>query len=361
MTSDGEQQGAEVNQEAFLDFLRQHYQQGGDQGGGLDEEGVMNLAKEMEDIKAQGGGVEEVTKLLQEKAPNEAKRASRQIRPEGVMCIKTWDVNDNKVIFNVCKSDSVDPPELVMRDGEEQTRLPMSMGSPVDDVDKKGEPCVVYDVVFNGETLADEDPHFTQFIVELTMMRVQEKYPERPAINAKKKWKKLKQREWKGREIVEQNIRDEPSVRVLDEESGLREFTTPEAAEPLWEVQTAKRKRDGEDVIRLRVELPGVRPEEITVRVSTEFIAVTVMQIGELKYKAECPCQRPEGYIHLSTKFHLTDHTLTLVWGSPAAKEFDDELAIKAAAKATAEAEAQRIQLVNESMFEIDCSSDDEA
>ena len=44
------------------------------------------------------------------------------------------------------------------------------------------------------------------------MMRVQEKYPERPAINAKKKWKKLKQREWKGREIVEQNIRDEPSV-----------------------------------------------------------------------------------------------------------------------------------------------------
>jgi len=44
------------------------------------------------------------------------------------------------------------------------------------------------------------------------MMRVQEKYPERPHINAQKKWKKLKQREWKGREILEQNIRDEPSV-----------------------------------------------------------------------------------------------------------------------------------------------------
>jgi len=56
----------------------------------------------------------------------------------------------------------VDPPELVMRDGEEQTRLPMSLGAPSDDVDKKGDPCVVYDVVFNGETLEDEDPHFTQ-------------------------------------------------------------------------------------------------------------------------------------------------------------------------------------------------------
>ena len=47
----------------------------------------------------------------------------------------------------------------------------------------------------------------------------QEKYPERPKLNPKRNWKKLRQREWKGRHIEEQTIRDEPSVRVLDEVS----------------------------------------------------------------------------------------------------------------------------------------------
>ena len=38
--------------------------------------------------------------LLQEKTPEgEPKAAARQIRPEGVVCIKTWDVENNKVTF----------------------------------------------------------------------------------------------------------------------------------------------------------------------------------------------------------------------------------------------------------------------
>merc|ERR1711988_280977 len=161
------------NQEAFLDLLKSHYKKGGEQDG-LSDEGVKDLAQELDQLRQQGGGIEEVSKLLQEKMPgnDEPRSKVRQIKPEGVMCIKTWDVDDNKVIFNVCKSESVDPPELVMRDGEEQTRLPMSLGAPHDDVDKKGQPCVVYDVVFNPQTLEDTDATFVQFIVELTMLRV---------------------------------------------------------------------------------------------------------------------------------------------------------------------------------------------
>ena len=48
-------------------------------------------------------------------------------------------------------------------------------------------------------------------------------------------FKKLRQREWKGREIAEQNIRNEAQMRLVDDESGLREFSTPEAAEPTWQ------------------------------------------------------------------------------------------------------------------------------
>merc|ERR1711998_320152 len=194
-----------------------------------------------------------------------------------------------------------------------------SLGAANDDVDRKGEPVTVYDVVFHPQTLEDSDTQFVQFIVELTMMRVEEKYPERPKINPKRAFKKLRQREWKGREIEEQSIRSDPQVKVVDEGSGLREFSTPEAAEPMWEVQHTKRRRDGREVVRLRVELPGVRPEELTVSISEQFVSVIAMHIGEMKYKAECACQRPEGHVLLSKCLHLANYTLTLVWGPPEA------------------------------------------
>jgi len=359
MMSD-EQQEMNPNQEAFLDFLKEHYQKDGEENS-MSDEAVESLAEELNQMREGGSaGIEEVTKLLQEKTPEgEPKAAARQIRPEGVVCIKTWDVENNKVIFNICKSDSVEPPELVMRDGEEQTRLPMSLGAPSDDVDRKGEPCVIYDVVFNPETLENTDYTYMQFIVELTMMRVEEKYPERPKLNAKRSFKKLRQREWKGREIAEQNIRNEAQMRLVDDESGLREFSTPEAAEPTWQVMMVKRHRDAESVLRLRVELPGLRPEEVHVQLSAEFVRVVGLQLGEVKYKIEAPCQRPESFIMLSKRFHLSNHTLTLVWGPPSCKEFDEMMALKAAEAAKSAEEARRIQLANDVMFDIDCSDDD--
>jgi len=328
---------------------------------------MANLASELEHVRDEGGSVEDISKLLQEKlgTPTTGEAAQnkqmRQIKPKGVMCIKTWDVNEQKVFFNLCTSESIDPPEQVMRDGEQQTRLPLSLGSPCDDVDHKGEPCVVYDAVFNPETLKQADVTFTQFLVELVMIRVEEKYPERPKMNTKRKWKKLRQKEWKGREIQGQNIRGEDTMRVVDDESGLRDFTKPQAAEPVWEMVTTKRKRDNSPVVRLRVELPGVRPEEMTARASASTISIVATHLGEITHAVECPCEQLlEGYVHLSSRFHTGNHTFTMVWGPPEAKRFDKEMAQKAKEAAEAAAEKQRIQLSNDTLFEIACSSDDE-
>lgn len=347
-------------QEAFMQFLKQSYGQKGD----MSEESMENLASELEKVREEGGSVEEISKLLQDKLGDSNAAAERpnfkQIRPTGVMCIKTWDINEQKVFFNMCTSTSIDPPEQVIRDGQEQTRLPLSLGAPLDDVDRKGDPVVVYDAVFNPETLKQADATFTQFLVELTMIRVEEKYPERPALNAKRKWKRLRQTEWKGREIQEQNIREEATVRVVDEDSGLRDFSRPEAAEPVWAVTTTRRKRDAAPVVRLRVELPAVRPEEITVRSSGSIVSVMATHLGEITHKAECACERPLDYTLLSSRFHAVNHTLTLVWGPAEAKQFDEAMALKAKEAAEAAAEKQRIQLSNNAMFDIDCSSDDD-
>jgi len=346
----------EEAQGALLDLLKTHYAK-----GGMSEEGLQSLAAELEEAKQSGAGAEEIAKLLGQPTDQDgaAPAKARRIKPEGVMCIKTWNVDEKKVFFNLCTSTSIDPPELVMRDGQEQTRLPMSLGAPCEDVDHKGDACTVYDIIFNPEALEQNDATFTQFIVELCMMRVEEKYPDRPKLNAKRNWKKLRQKEWKGRELQEQSIRDEPNVRMVDGGSGLRDFSRPEAAEPTWEAKFATRKRDRCRVLRLRIELPGLRPEEITVEASKEFIRVFAVQLGELRYKLECPCQRPEGYIHLTTRFHSANHTLTMVWGPPEAKAFDDDALKKAQADAKAAEESRRIQLSNETMFDIDCSDDD--
>merc|ERR1739848_646328 len=111
---------------------------------------------------------------------------------------------------------------------------------------------------------------------------------------------------------------------MVDGESGLRDFSTPEAAEPVHAVQNAKRRSDGSVVVRLRVELPGVEPKELTVRVSDEFVQVYAIRAGELMYKLEVPCQRPDGYIMLSKKFHSANHTLAIVWGDDKAQAFDE-------------------------------------
>merc|ERR1711998_536297 len=106
----------------------------------------------------------------------------------------------------------------------------------------------------------------------------------------------------------------------------------------------------------------GCRPgpsEELTVSISEQFVSVIAMHIGEMKYKAECACQRPEGHVLLSKCLHLANYTLTLVWGPPEAKKYDEELAAKAAEQAKAAEEAQRIQLTNDIMFDIECSDDD--
>jgi len=80
----------------------------------------------------------------------------------------------------------------------------------------------------------------------------------------------------------------------------------------------------------------------------------------EVLYRLEAPCQRPQEYVSLSHKFHFQNHTLTLVWGTEAAQLNDAKLLEQAQKKAKQDEEARRIQLVNETMFDIDVSSDDD-
>ena len=68
-----------------------------------------------------------------------------------------------KVFINICQHEAVDVPQVMdtSEDGNVPLRIPLSLGPPREDLDKHGELCTVYDVVFHPETiqnsLADTD------------------------------------------------------------------------------------------------------------------------------------------------------------------------------------------------------------
>ena len=93
-----------------------------------------------------------------------------------------------KVFINVCQSEHVDKPapvEASQESEEIQMRIPMSLGPPREDLDKGGDVCRVYDVVFHPDAvtgaLAEEE--FRSFMMQLIVYQVQQKHKEELSID----------------------------------------------------------------------------------------------------------------------------------------------------------------------------------
>ena len=131
------------------------------------------------------------------------------VTPEPSFVAKTHSFTHHarKTFVNLCKSDHVDPPAqvevprgtphmprplclvstsppplspspspspLAGAPDECQMRIPLSLGPPREDLDKDGEVCCVYDVVFHSETLeaALNDKEFRGFVLQLAAHQV---------------------------------------------------------------------------------------------------------------------------------------------------------------------------------------------
>ena len=65
-------------------------------------------------------------------------------------------------------------------EGEYQMRIPLSLGPPREDLDKNGEVCTVYDVVFHPDAVegALKEAEFRGFVMNLVVHQVQQKYKD---------------------------------------------------------------------------------------------------------------------------------------------------------------------------------------
>jgi hypothetical protein len=143
-------------------------------GGGADiEQYLQNYEQMLQDGLAHQGG----PKLNEVDA-----EGGITVRPEPGFVIKTREMATGmKVFVNMVANEHIEAPHMksyAELEGEQGCRVPLSIGTPVEDFDKKKEPCVTYDVVANPDVIkeAKETPAFRDSLVTLGLSAVGQKY-----------------------------------------------------------------------------------------------------------------------------------------------------------------------------------------
>ena len=151
------------------------------------------LLQYLEDLQANNPAeYEMLVKELQEKeaAKGGGKgggQQGEQVTPTPGFVAKTRSATRQgaKVFINVCSSEHVDAPAPV-ESGEDasseevQMRIPLSLGPPREDLDKNGDVCTVYDVVFHPDAVegALKEAEFRSFVMQLTVHQIEQKYKD---------------------------------------------------------------------------------------------------------------------------------------------------------------------------------------
>ncbi|CAE7404655.1 pih1d1 [Symbiodinium pilosum] len=123
-------------------------------------------------------------------------------------------------------------------EGEQGCRVPLSIGVAVEDFDKKGEPCVTYDVVANPKVVEEcsAEPAFREQVVQLCLAAVSQKY--KLQLDQRFKLPKIK---YKGTTVQLQRIRKK-------KESQIQEM--PENTSAPQPGTSAQRRAAGESAVR---------------------------------------------------------------------------------------------------------------
>lgn len=104
------------------------------------------------------------------------------VQPDPCFVVKTYNAKSGqKVFLNVVSSEHVEAPRVLISDnidGEEGVRVPLRVGTPEEDFDKKQEPCVTYDVMTNPDTLVEclRNQQFMDTFVNLSLACVSQKF-----------------------------------------------------------------------------------------------------------------------------------------------------------------------------------------
>eukprot|EP00736_Rhodelphis_marinus_P011406 Rmarinus@m.3579 len=156
------------------------------------------------------------------------------IQPVPAFCVKTKNDSEQKVFVNFCSHDKIpEPPKKADKETADEIhwRIPLSMSEMRRDLDAANRSCLVFDAVFNTNTITDANatPELKNFIIELAFVRIEEKSGD----SLDRDFKILKMRS-KGKPDIQQ-------IRARD--------TPPADAEPQSEESTNVLSNGGIQVI----------------------------------------------------------------------------------------------------------------
>lgn len=114
---------------------------------------------------------------------------SISVIPDPGLCVKTKNIEGQKVFVNVCKVEAIPPAKpiseealqaiIVSEDYETDFKIPMSLGGPRKEKDKSGKECFACDVAVNSvwyDQTMENSLTFTTFLVNLAMEGLCDKY-----------------------------------------------------------------------------------------------------------------------------------------------------------------------------------------
>jgi hypothetical protein len=147
----------------------------------------------------------------------------KKITPIASFSVKTKRTTDShKVFINMCTHEDIDEPAMKKKlnaDGEsvEGLNIPMSVGPAHNEVDKSGASCTCFDVIVNPKVLieATEDTtgSYRDFVCQLGIQSVEQKYKELAPLDRRYKLPKLK---YMGGSVMSQYIRDTKSMPKIE-------------------------------------------------------------------------------------------------------------------------------------------------
>lgn len=197
----------------------------GQQSAGLDQ---MTGDDPLAALLAGGGDIEQYLQsyeqMLAEGLPTETMQLNKvdaeggmTVRPDPGFVVKTRDLRaGTKVFINIVSNENIEAPHttsMADMDGEEGVRVPLSVGTPVEDFDKKNDPCVTYDLVANPETVMEcsKTPAFRETVVNLCIAAVAQKY--KIELDQRYKLPKMK---YKGNVVQLQRIRKKNFTKIQE-------------------------------------------------------------------------------------------------------------------------------------------------
>ena len=185
---------------------------------------LQDYAEEINDPENKKQYEKEITELEKERGVEVT-----FVNPEPCYVIKSSVDGSKKAFINVCKNDKVGKPfsEPVIKSGTRGLNwsLPYTQAPPRDDIDKSGNHCVVYDVVFHPDThrLAASNVHFKKMLDNTAMDAVEDNF----SVHLDRKNVKFPKMKYKGTPRPTVIRRKIENVQVSQDEYSLPESVYP--------------------------------------------------------------------------------------------------------------------------------------